>query len=80
MDVTRRQTTDAGLAAEPGHGPMNKFANIREFPTADMRIVVRPNFDTLYSSGWLDLAGGPVIVGARHRRPVLPAADARHVD
>ena len=43
---------------------MNRFANIGEFPTADMRVVVRPNFDTLYSSGWLDLTKEPVIVSA----------------
>ena len=45
-------------------GPMNYFANIQEFPAADMRVVVRPNFDTLYSSGWLDLTTEPVIVSA----------------
>ena len=41
---------------------MNMFANIPEFPAADMRAVVRPNFDTLYSSGWLDLTKEPVVV------------------
>ena len=62
MDVTRRQLTNM----EPGPGslggPMNRFANIEAFPTADMRVVVRPNFDTLYSSGWLDLTKEPMIV------------------
>ena len=61
MDVTRRQLTnmkpDSGLG-----GPMNMFANVPAFPTADMRAVVRPNFDTLYSSGWLDLTKEPVVV------------------
>jgi hypothetical protein len=61
MDITRKQLTNT----EPGKGiggPMNTFANIGEYPTADMKIVVRPNFDTLYSSAWLDLTKEPVIV------------------
>jgi hypothetical protein len=64
MDVTRKQLSNV----EPGKGsiggPMNMFNNIPAFPTADMRVVVRPNFDTLYSSAWLDLTKEPVIVSA----------------
>jgi hypothetical protein len=64
MDVTRRQLTNQ--EAKPGAmgGPANSFANINTFPTADMRSVVRPNFDTLYSSGWLDLTEEPMVVSA----------------
>ena len=62
MDVTRKQLTNQ----EPGKGsiggPMNAFNNIQTFPTADMRVVVRPNFDTLYSSGWLNLTKEPMVV------------------
>jgi len=61
MDVTRRQL----INTEPGKGiggPMNTFVNIPAFPTADMRVVVRPNFDTLYSSAWLDLTREPVVL------------------
>ena len=62
MDVTRKQLTNV----EPGKteigAPMNTFANVAAYPTADMKAVVRPNFDTLYSSGWLDLTAEPVIV------------------
>jgi hypothetical protein len=64
IDVTRRQATNA----EPGKmvlfGPANLFASAPAFPTADFRAVVRPNFDTLYSSAWLDMTKEPVVVSA----------------
>jgi hypothetical protein len=54
MDVTRKQLTNV----EPGKGtlggPMNAFANAPAFPSADFKAVVRPNFDTLYSSSLSD--------------------------
>jgi hypothetical protein len=63
MDVTRKQLTNVvkpeGLAT-----PMNTFASLPAFPSADMKVVVRPNFDTLYSSAWLDLTKQPMIVSA----------------
>jgi hypothetical protein len=62
MDVTRKQLTNQEPTAGGIGGPMNRFANISAFPTADMRVVVRPNFDTLYSSGWLDLTKEPMVV------------------
>jgi hypothetical protein len=62
MDVTRRQSTNIEAGKLPGLGPMNTFSNMPTFPSADFRVVVRPNLDTLYSSAWLDLTDGPVIV------------------
>ena len=62
MDLTRKQLTNQDAAPGSLGGPMNRFANIPAFPAADMKVVVRPNFDTLYSSGWLDLTKEPVIV------------------
>ena len=64
MDITRLQLTNQQPGPGSLGGPMNHFANIEAFPTADMRVVVRPNFDTLYSSGWLDLTKEPVVVSA----------------
>jgi hypothetical protein len=61
MDVTRKQLTNMA----PGKGigaPMNVFANVPTFPPADMKAVVRPNFDTLYSSAFLDLTKEPLVV------------------
>jgi hypothetical protein len=61
MELTRRQTTNAPTGARPGFGPMGVFFHIREFPAADFKAVVRPNFDTLYSIAWLDLTGEPMV-------------------
>src|SRR5437868_14578648 len=49
IDVTRKQLTNTEAGKGFG-GPMNSFVNIKAYPTADMKAVVRPNFDTLYSS------------------------------
>jgi len=64
MELTRRQLTNQQPGPASLGGPMNRLANIPAFPSADMRAVVRPNFDTLYSSGWLDLTKEPVVVSA----------------
>jgi hypothetical protein len=61
MDVTRMQALNGSSSMA---GPPNEFHHIRTFPSADFRGVVRPNFDTLYSSAWLDLTADPVIVHA----------------
>lgn len=62
MDVSRRQMLNFESGVRPGFGPPNAFQHLRAFPQADMRTVVRPNFDTLYSSAQLDLTAGPVVV------------------
>ena len=61
MELTRKQMTNTERP-EGIHVPMNTFLNMPAYPTADMRVVVRPNFDTLYSAAWLDLTKEPVIV------------------
>ena len=62
LDVMRLQSTNIEPGKEIGKGPMNTFVNVPAYPTADMRIVVRPNFDTLYSVAWLDLTKEPMVV------------------
>jgi hypothetical protein len=63
MDLTRLQITNLP-PGQVGGAPANAFSHVRQFPPGDLRVVVRPNFDTLYSSAWLDLTKGPVIVSA----------------
>ena len=71
MDVTRKQFTNIESGKELGKGPMNTVANIPEYPPADYKGVVRANFDTLYSSIWLDLTEEPVVVS-------VPDTDGRY--
>ena len=42
--------------------PLNVFCNMAGFPDPSFKTVVRPNFDTLYSSAWLDLSRGPLVL------------------
>jgi hypothetical protein len=71
MDVSRQQSINLPADTKPGFGPPNAFHHLREFPRADFRSVVRVNFDTLYSTAWLDLTRGPVQID-------LPDTDDRY--
>ncbi len=76
MDITRRVMTNAD--GNPSGDPINQFSHRRSFPAADFRAVVRPNFDTLYSSAWIDLSKGPLILSAPNtegRYYLLPLLD-----
>ena len=78
MDLTRRQMTNLPAGKELGFGPPNTFNNVPAYPSASDRIVVRPNFDTLYLIAWLDLVKEPVIVSApdtNGRYYLLPMLD-----
>lgn len=77
MDITRRQMTNA-VKPEGMQAPANAFVHVPAYPTANDRVVVRPNFDTLYSSAWLDLRKEPMIVSApdtNGRYYMLPMLD-----
>src|SRR5690349_24647733 len=62
MDVTRKQFTNIEPGKELGKGPMNTFNNVPEYPPANFKGVVRPNYDTLYSISYLDMTKEPVVV------------------
>src|SRR5262245_25025811 len=78
MDLTRKQLINSDPKTAGIGGPPNTFDNISAFPAADMKAVVRPNFDTLYSSAWVDLTREPMVVSApetRGRYYLLPMLD-----
>jgi hypothetical protein len=78
MDVTRKQTTNLTSGGKPGFGPMNVFHHIPAFPPAELKAVVRINFDTLYSVAWLDLTKEPMVVSVpdtNGRYYLLPMLD-----
>ena len=62
MDVTRKQMLNADPKVSIAGGPANRFTHFRTFPPLDLRLALRPSYDTLYSSAWLDLTAGPMIV------------------
>ncbi len=64
MDITRKQSVNVEPGKEVGKGPMNMFVNVPTYPPVDYKVVVRPNFDTLYSVAWLDLTRDALVVSA----------------
>jgi hypothetical protein len=64
VDVTRRMAINVEPGKIPGHGPANMFNSFAAYPAAGDKTVVRFNFDTLYSSAFLDLTKEPMVVSA----------------
>ena len=78
MDITKEKTTNVakpeGFAA-----PVNQFVNVRAFPDASFKDVVRANVDTLYSSAFLDLGAEPIVLSVpdtHGRYYLMPMLDA----
>jgi len=75
MDLSRKQFTNG---TSDFKGPMNTLVNVREYPPASFKGVVRSNFDTLYSVSWLDMTKEPVVITApdtNERYYLLPMLD-----
>jgi hypothetical protein len=71
MEVTRQVMTNVPPGQVPGMGPAGAFQHLRAYPDASFKAVVRPNFDTLYSSAWVDVEREPVILS-------VPETDGRY--
>lgn len=61
MDLTRKAMTNV-TAPKGIDGPLDHFANFKAYPPLDFTEVVRPNFDTLYTTLWMDLTEEPRIL------------------
>ncbi|MGJ0507127.1 MAG: DUF1254 domain-containing protein [Methylocystis sp.] len=78
MDLTRSKTTNVA-APEAFAAPVNQFVHVRQFPDASFTDVVRANVDTLYSSAFLDLSAGPIVLSVPEthgRYYLMPMLDA----
>jgi len=68
MERTKRLFTEQGNRIS---SPFNTFRHRAKLATPRDREIVKPNNDTLYSTAWLDLSRGPVILE-------VPDADGRY--
>ncbi|WP_428679782.1 DUF1254 domain-containing protein [Sphingopyxis sp.] len=77
METTRRVSTNAGVSGRL-RAPVNQFANMKSYPDATFKDVVRPNADTLYSSLWFDVGKEPLVLtlpNTQGRYHVIPLMD-----
>lgn len=78
MDMSKRVGTNVSRA-DAEYAPVNQFNHKTKFPDDTFNAVVSPNADTLYSSAWLDLSKGPVILtvpAMGNRYYMMPMLDA----
>lgn len=70
--VVMNRTKNTYTSESTGSGvPVNTFRHFDGLATPMNRIIVKPNNDTLYSSAWLDLSRGPLILS-------VPDTDGRY--
>jgi hypothetical protein len=62
MDVSKQVMTRGKRTKGDWAAPINQFFHAPEFPDDTFTNVVTPNVDTLYSSAWLDLSKGPIVL------------------
>ncbi len=80
MDMTRKKVTDIVKAQEGVlKAPINQLVVSTQFPNAKFTDVVRPNADTYYHTGFLDLATDALVLtvpNTNGRYYLLPMLDA----
>jgi hypothetical protein len=61
MELTMETATNVA-SPHAMAAPVNQFAHVPRFPSAEFKQVVRANVDTLYSSAFLDLSKEPLVL------------------
>ena len=82
LDMERifHTSTSVNVATESGYAPVNQFSHFKHLVTTNESVVVAPNDDTLYATGWLELKK-PADGGPRARRePLRRRRDGLAVD
>ena len=62
IDVTFHKLTNTDTPVNGILAPVNQFTISTDFPDAKFTAVVRPNADTYYTSGMLDLTAEPMVL------------------
>ena len=64
LDMERifHTSTSVTVATENGYAPVNQFSHFKHLVTTNESVVVAPNDDTLYATGWLELKKQPMVV------------------
>ncbi|MFJ7244739.1 DUF1254 domain-containing protein [Kitasatospora sp. NPDC098652] len=68
MELTRQLQTNT-VKVNATQAPTNQFCQWTAPPTPEMKDVVRPNVDTLYSLAWIDLAAEPMVLAVPVMEP-----------
>jgi hypothetical protein len=71
--VMMEAARDAAVGSDPGQAPINTLRQAQALPPVGSTNPPTPGIDTLDSTGWIDLADGPVIL-------TLPNSRGRYVD
>jgi hypothetical protein len=71
MDMTRKKITNTVSPVNGLMAPINQLAISTTFPNAKFRDVVRPNADTYYNVGFLDLSADAMVL-------TLPSTNGRY--
>ncbi len=64
LDMERifHTSTSVTVATENGYAPVNQFSHFKHLVTTNESVVVAPNDDTLYATGWLELKRQPMVM------------------